>query len=199
MAPLKHLYLIDQRPELVEAWEQVFQNTPQVEVNQADFFSKPADAMLSPANSFGIMDGGLDLAIHDVLGMPVEKRVQEAIMAQYHGELPVGCSLIVPTGHEQWRYLVVAPTMRIPEPVQHRLNPYLAFRRALLAIQQHNQGNSDQIDSLLCPGLGTGIGQVRPRRCAGHMFAAWKQLSRPARIASYGTIHQVHRALQLAD
>lgn len=33
--------------------------------------SRAAEAMVSPANSFGIMDGGLDAAIRDQLGFGV--------------------------------------------------------------------------------------------------------------------------------
>jgi O-acetyl-ADP-ribose deacetylase (regulator of RNase III) len=107
---------------LADAWSEVFSTHDQVEVYRGDFFSRNADAMVSPANSFGIMDGGLDAAIRAVLGGQVESRVQAAILERHHGELPVGLAEIVPTAHPRWPYLVVAPTMRVPENVASSVN-----------------------------------------------------------------------------
>ena len=68
-----------------------------VEVIESDYVAQPAGAMVSPANSFGIMDGGLDLAIRDTLGLVVQHRVQRTIVDRHHGELPIGCAEIVAT------------------------------------------------------------------------------------------------------
>jgi len=64
------ILLVDKRRPLCDAWSQAFQKFPNVEVVEGDFFSWDADAMVSPANSFGIMDGGLDLAIRNALDSP---------------------------------------------------------------------------------------------------------------------------------
>jgi O-acetyl-ADP-ribose deacetylase (regulator of RNase III) len=87
------LYLVDRSQELVREWQEQFVNCPAVEVLSGDYFQKPADAIVSPANSFGIMDGGLDLAIRSELGFAIEQKVQEVIVQKYHGELPVGCRI----------------------------------------------------------------------------------------------------------
>ncbi len=198
---LDKLILIDQSEALCDAWEEVFDGDNRVEVHCGDFFARPADAMLSPANSFGIMDGGLDLAIRDELGFGVEKRVQQVILESYFGELPVGAAIVVPTGQKRWPHLVSAPTMRIPEPVPYSLNAYLAFRAALVAIWRHNQNREDQhtIKSMVVPGLATGIGRMSPRRCAGQMRVAWRQFRGGPRIPSFDMIHKVHRALSKAQ
>lgn len=196
---LERLILLDRSEALVEAWDQVFEDDDRVEAIRGDFFDHPADAMLSPANSFGIMDGGLDLAIRDRLGFAVERRLRRQIVDRFHGELPVGMALVVPTEHEQWPFLVSAPTMRVPEPVPHTLNAFLAFRAALVAIWQHNKDpDATPIRSLVCPGLATGIGHMSPRRCAGQMRAAWREVDGRPRQGSYALIHKVHRALTLA-
>src|SRR5580704_8580228 len=121
------LYLIDRSQELAREWQEQFANCPAVEVFSGDYFQKSADAIVSPANSFGIMDGGLDLALREELGFAVEGRVQQVILDKYHGEMPVGCSEIVETGDSRWRYMIAAPTMRIPESVASTLHAYLAF------------------------------------------------------------------------
>ncbi|WP_444930149.1 macro domain-containing protein [Microbulbifer sp. SSSA002] len=197
MLPAK-IYLIDKSKELVDAWGEVFEGVETVEVIGGDLFSRPADAMVSPANSFGIMDGGLDLSIRDRLGFRVEDRLQEKIKGDFHGELPVGAAIIVPTSHENWPYLISAPTMRVPEDVSSTLNAYYAFRAILNAVQQFNKSDpSEGIKSIVCPGLGTGIGNLSARRCAGHMRAAYSAFIKPSRIPSYAEIHATHRRLQL--
>ena len=58
MLPEK-LLLVDLSRALVRAWAEAFEDFEQVSivVHEVDFFAHPADAMTSPANSFGIMDG----------------------------------------------------------------------------------------------------------------------------------------------
>ncbi|WP_444936418.1 macro domain-containing protein [Microbulbifer sp. JMSA004] len=135
----------------MEAWSEVFEDFGVVGVIEGDFFSKSADAMVSPANSFGIMDGGLDLLIRDRLGFQVEDRVQARIKSDFHGEFPIGSAVLVPTSHENWPYLISAPTMRVPEDVSNTLNAYYVFRAILNSVQPFNRSNSpERINSILC-------------------------------------------------
>ncbi len=71
------------------------------------------DCLVSPANSFGLMDGGMDAAIVRFLGSQVQERVQERILTEYLGEQPVGTSFIVETGHPKHPFLAHTPTMRL--------------------------------------------------------------------------------------
>src|SRR5207248_10993213 len=84
------IFLIDRSQPLVDRWREQFADCPGVEAIAGDYFHRPADALVSPANSFGIMDGGLDLAIRDQLGFAVQTKVQEVIVERHHGELPIG-------------------------------------------------------------------------------------------------------------
>lgn len=189
--------LIDQSPRLVEAWKREFSRFADVEAICGDFFQRPADAMVSPANSFGIMDGGLDAAITDRLGPGVQGRLQDVIVDRYHGELPIGCAEVVETRDERWPYLIAAPTMRIPESAEFTINAYLAFRAILIAAQNFNRGLGERrIDSLVCPGLCTGIGRMPPHRCAGQMRMAYWSVSLPAVIGRFESIHEFHRTLR---
>ena len=52
------LRLRDRNPALVEAWRRNFEGIERVEISQGDIFGVTADAIVSPANSFGYMDGG---------------------------------------------------------------------------------------------------------------------------------------------
>lgn len=196
---IPRILLADRRPALTAAWSQAFAPFDNVEVHEGDFFAWDADAMVSPANSFGIMDGGLDAAIRAALGGDVQTAVQAVILEKHHGEMPVGAAEIVPTGHVRWPFLVVAPTMRIPESVASTTNAYLSFRAALLAVLRHNASpEARPISSLLVPGMGTGIGQMAPRRCAAQMRIAFDHASKPARIPSFSLIHQLHQKMRSA-
>ena len=129
----------------MHAWVETFGEVDGVEVHESDFFAHDAHAMVSPANSFGIMDGGLDAAIRSELGGTLQTDVQKMIVDNHHGEMPVGTAEVVPTTHKRWPFLVVAPTMRVPESVANTLNAYLAFRAALLAVNRHNASSNDVV------------------------------------------------------
>ena len=196
---LEKLYLIDSKPELCEKWRQVFFSYPEVVVLTGDYFQQSADAIVSPANSFGIMDGGLDLAIRNELGFQVETDIQEVILNKYLGEMPIGTAEIINTNHDRWSYMIAAPTMRVPEKIAFTLNAYNAFRAILIAINNFNEHNLRKpIKSLVCSGLGTGIGCMEPVKCAAQMRAAFKLINEPARISSFEEIHKSHLSLLTA-
>ena len=180
-------------------WRQVFSSYPEVEVVRGDYFQENADAIVSPANSFGIMDGGLDLAIRNELGFQIEIDIQEVILHKYHGEMPVGSAEIINTNHDKWSYIIAAPTMRMPENIAYTLNAYIAFRAILIAINSFNESLPKKpIKSLVCSGLGTGIGSMEPVKCAAQMRAAYKLIKEPARISSFAEIHKSHQTLLTA-
>ncbi len=180
-ALLPDIVLVGPR-RLAQAWKVTFRSTPEVAVINGDILGQlPGTALVSPANSFGVMRGGLDKQYAKTYrdhSVDIEDRVMTAISNRAHGELPVGQALVVPTPeHPSHPFLIVAPTMRTPQSIAHSMNPYLAFRAVLLAVADWNQCNPDQrIDRLACPGLGTGVGHVPVRRAALQMRAAWDSL-----------------------
>jgi len=193
---LEKIYLIDSKQALCNRWEQVFSDYSEVEVITGDYFQQSADAIVSPANSFGIMDGGLDLAIRNELGFQVETDIQKVILNKYYGEMSIGAAEVININHDKWSYMITAPTMRIPENVAFTLNAYNAFRAILIAINSFNESQPKRpIKSLVCSGLGTGIGSMEPIKCAAQMRAAYKLIKEPARIASFAEIHKSHQIL----
>ncbi|MDJ0852075.1 MAG: macro domain-containing protein [Myxococcota bacterium] len=192
----EQIFLRDKNPWLVAAWGEAFSPFETVDVAEADFFSSQADALVSPANSFGIMDGGLDAAISARL-IGIQRIVQDVILERHHGEIPVGAAEVVETGHSRWPYLICAPTMRVPENISNTVNAYLAFRAALLAAQAFNRSAGEaRIRSLVVPGLGTGVGRLEPRRCAGQMRIAYDAVITPAHIPGFQRIHSTHIRLR---
>ena len=138
-------------------------------MTDGDILDTGCAAIVSPANSFGFMDGGLDLALARRFGWGVAEAVQQEIMARSLGELLVGESVVVPTRDRTVRWLIAAPTMRAPEPLRTTVNPYLAMKAVALACRGFG------IPSVACPGLGTGIGEVNPLTAARQMARAWKE------------------------
>lgn len=165
------LHIRDRGAELVEALKVEFHGVADVEVSCGDIFDARADAIVSPANSFGFMDGGIDLAYSRRFGWDLQERLQELLRRDYSGELPVGQAVIVETHAADIPWLVSAPTMRVPTDVSDTVNAYLAFRAALLAVQRH--ACEPRIATVLSPGLCTAIGRMPPRRAARQMAQAW--------------------------
>jgi len=139
---------------------------------------------VSPANSFGFMDGGVDMLFSQHFGWHVQERLQQLIVSKHHGELLVGAAEIVETNSRQIPYLIAAPTMRVPMILGNTINPYLAARASLLLIKQgrfaggHLSGEpvASYVDSVAFPGLGTGVGRVGPNTCARQVCAAIEEV-----------------------
>jgi O-acetyl-ADP-ribose deacetylase (regulator of RNase III) len=168
-----HLILCDNHLPVVEAWQAYFTGLPLVDVTCDEILSIEADALVSPANSFGRMDGGLDAEIVEFLGEDLESEVQRTIRERHGGELLVGLAEVVITLAPQFPYLIVAPTMRVPQNVSRTVNAYLAFRAALRAALAFNDLHGDPIQTLLMPGLCTSNGFMPPLRAARQMRAAY--------------------------
>jgi O-acetyl-ADP-ribose deacetylase (regulator of RNase III) len=158
-------------PAMAEAWTRHFGSQPNVHIHESDILEKKADAILSPANSFGFMDGGIDLAYSHFFGWELQEQLQQLLNRDHDGELPVGSAVVVPTQHDVIPFLVSAPTMRVPGDIAETVNVYLAFRAALLVVKA-----SRQIRSLLSPALGTGVGAMPIERASRQMYAAYAEV-----------------------
>lgn len=173
-----HIHLCDNFLPVVDAWHAYFDGLPDFTITCDDILTLEADALVSPTNSFGRMDGGLDQLIIEFLGEDVEADVQQMIAERHDGELPVGLADIVITPNPQFPILVVAPTMRVPQNVVRTVNAYLAFRAALRAVRDFNSQHGDIIQTLLVPGLCTANGFMPPLRTARQMRAAYDAVLR---------------------
>jgi len=145
-----------------------------LELTKKSIFDIQADAYVSPANSFGFMDGGID-ALYMQQFPGIEKTVQTTITKKWGGELPVGTALLAPTGVDMPPWLIVAPTMRVPMRLSpDSVNAHLAAR----AVFQLIQGPGDlagplRIRTVAMPGLGTGCGGMNPYISAKQVHQAY--------------------------
>ncbi|MCQ3929554.1 MAG: phage tail protein [Chloroflexi bacterium] len=169
------LILIDPNQGLCNAFQKHFDGLPNVEIIKGRFEELPEfDCMVSAANSFGLMDGGVDLAISHFFGWQLMDRVQAKILEEFLGEQSVGTSIIVETAHEKHPFLAHTPTMRVPMEITHTDNVYRAMWAMLLAVRRHNQVSDRPIKIVACPGLGTGVGQVPYPEAARQMAMAYR-------------------------
>lgn len=166
--------------DLIQAWSQAFGERANVTIYPGSIFDVACDALVSPANSFGFMDGGLDYQISEYFGWHVQERLQERIREKHHGELLVGTADIVPTDHCKIPYVISAPTMRVPMILTETVNVYLATRAVFILIKfgTFDDGTpiQDRVKSVAFPGMGTGVGRVPPEICARQMHAAFEDI-----------------------
>jgi len=162
------IYLCAREEDLFKSWMIYCGNFDFVIPTKQSILDVKAKALVSPANSFGFMTGGIDLLYKNYFGMEMESDLQHIIKTEFGGELLVGQATWVPIKHSSYtmKFLISAPTMRVPEVVSHTINPYLAARAALKLAKKLN------IDSIVFPGLGTGTGLVTAEDCAKQMRAA---------------------------
>lgn len=163
------LHLVALAEDLVAAWKAAFGTRPDVRIHCANIVDVAEDTVVSPANSYGDMGGGVDLVYRNFFGRSIENSVQAAIAREHGPYLPIGEALLVDTQHERIPRLIAAPTMFLPEPTTVE-NVRLAFTAVLRVATE----NRDVISNLYCPGMGTGIGLVAPADAAGAMLAAYE-------------------------
>jgi len=139
----------------------------------AHFSALPAEGLVSPANSYGFMDGGIDLAYSQYFGWGLQDKVQAAIKELPWQYLPVGQAIIVETGWHNFPNLIVAPTMIVPKRINDLADIMFATRAAVKA------GIDAGLNSIAMPGMGTGCGGINPLAAGNAMAAGIKGALNP--------------------
>ena len=164
--------LVDKSEEMCAEWIKNFHECEDVIIHHGDFFSLKTDCVVSPANSFGFMDGSLDLVISETLGWQVQTKLQILLNEKYNGELLVGQAVLVETDNKEIPYCISAPTMRIPMLLTGTVNVYLAAKAIFRVLKE----NKDKINIVTISGLGTGVGRVPFSVCANQMKQAYDDI-----------------------
>jgi len=154
------ILLIDENPEMVEAWKEAFPRD--VPVVLGDILEARADALVAPGNSSGSMTGGLDLAI--ARKWPgIESLVRDLAIME------VGSLNIVTFPSEiatNFKYLLYVPTMRGAGDVSWTTNAYTAMRAVM--------SMAAAFGTIAIPGLCTGVGKMKVKTAATQMAKAYK-------------------------
>ena len=191
---MQKLILADPQPGMCDAWRWAFKSFEEVEIlNQKFETVAEYDCMVSAANSFGLMDGGVDLAIINYFGKELEARVQRHILTHYNGEQPIGSSFIIETGHAAHPWLAHTPTMRVPTSINGTDNVYLAMKAMLQAVTDFNSNNTVPIRAVVCPGLGTATGRVPFEVAAAQMALAYRYFRNPPQQISWPKAAEISR------
>lgn len=185
--------LCDINPKMVKAWKETFEENPEVEILQGSMTDMQTSAWVTPTNSAGRMDGGLDLVIKKFLGDTVESLVQQQIKSKYGGKMPLGRTTCVPTGRVMPAYLISTPTMvGSNEDISDTLNVALACAAAFQAVHTQNETEPATIRSIALPGLGANTGRVPVEICADLMWTAYNLF----REKSFTDFAQMRAALE---
>lgn len=185
------IYIIDRQEQKLQYARLYFYGEPDVEcvtIGFEDFINTtPVQCVVSPANSYGLMDGGYDLAITEHFGEQLQHRVQQHIIEHYYGEQPVGTSFIIDTGKDNQK-LIHTPTMRTPQIIREPLIVYQCMRTTLMCAYENH------IESILLPLFGGGCGDVHPKLIAEMMWKAYDQLRKPPKKLdwNYAEDHEIY-------
>lgn len=159
------------------------------------------DLVVSPANSYGRLDGSFDDAISRAFSpkedyFALTLHVQAELYREYKGYLPPGHCHIVRMP-EEWKgndnvesklrygdgkgwgckWIAMVPTMRVPMVLDGQPDiVYTCVWALLAAIERHNRdmGETEKIKSILMTPLGTGVGRVSYERWANQCLLAMK-------------------------
>ena len=127
---------------------------------------------VSPANSLGFMDGGIDYAYSRVMFPGVEKAVRQRIAelgkktALGRPYLPIGQAIAVPTSTPT-AHLIAAPTMFLPHDVSKTQNAYASTLAALALHAKYAPETTLVLTSHCC-----GYGKMTEAESAKQMVAA---------------------------
>ncbi len=172
---LPKIYLLSISLNMVDAWNDAFEGEPNVIIAHDDlarFMDKhPAvDCIVSPASSYGLMDGGYDYAITKYFGKELMRAVQSRILDAWFGEQPVGTSISV---KHKGITLIHTPTMRVPSTIVDPMVVYHSMRSTMI------EALRDNVRIMVVPAFGAGCGMLPFDVVATLIAAAYRQVADP--------------------
>jgi O-acetyl-ADP-ribose deacetylase (regulator of RNase III) len=121
-----------------------------IHIAKSDITEMPVDAVVNPANSLGIMGGGVAAALSRKGGPSIQREAMSL------APIAVGAAVVTNAGSLWAKHVIHAPTMEEPGVKVGIENVRRATRAALIAAARHG------FDTIALPGMGTGLGGVDP-------------------------------------
>ena len=119
-----------------------------IKVLKGSILEVDADVIVNPANSKGIMGGGVAGVIRKAGGEEIEKEaVQKA-------PIPVGSAILTTAGKLKFKGVIHAPTMEEPAMPSSEEKVRRAVKAAL------ELADKECFKTIAFPGMGTGVGRV---------------------------------------
>ncbi|KAM0321338.1 hypothetical protein ACHAQA_010167 [Verticillium albo-atrum] len=208
MAHFPKIHLLCKEDQFIDAFEEArkkhqLPDSVPIDIHNSALEQVPAsvqfDAIVSPANSYGLLDGAFDDAISRAFSprddyVALTHAAQDRLYKRWRGFAPPGtCTLVripddfAPRSRNVWgtRFVAMCPTMRTPAPVQwDREVIYECVWGLLCAVDNHNRdvrtGRGDgeeEICSLMMTPLATGVGGVSAKKWAAQAVLAMKHFA----------------------
>lgn len=169
--------LLDINSRMCEEWKSEFKNCNDIKIvngNIYDYATKLKEqdvdfAIVSPANSFGMMDGGYDLGItnfYKSINVDIIELVQKSIFDCYLGEQPVatvlGIIMRYELGLNDIPDILHIPTMRVPMSIRFTNIPYMCMKELLLwaGYGAKDEDEIEAYDEIVIPAFGGGCGNI---------------------------------------
>lgn len=181
------IHFISLNEEWVKEIKHLFGKNPEkFEFTFGDIRSIPTNGTIfvSPANSLGFMDGGIDDVLRKMLP-GIEQRVKQkiaslrikTILGRFY--LPVGSAIFLTHGDSA---MISAPTMFLPHDVSSTQNAYHSFLAALILAEKHPEYQTLAVTSHCC-----NYGRMDPKVSAFQFRQAYFDFSRKKYNVQYLT------------
>lgn len=162
---LLQVAIVDINENLITLAKRDVPELPAITFTAGNALAQKADAVVTPANSFGFMDSGMDAAVVARFGDVIASIVRDRIASYPFGEVLVGQAFMVSTGDADIPNLIFAPTVRAPKPITHPADVLLAARAAVkLAVDAG-------LSRIVMPCMGAGGGRLTPNASFAAMTA----------------------------
>ncbi len=133
---------------------------------QGDITEEEVDAIVNPANSLGVMGGGVAWVIKRKGGEDIE---EEAVKK---APISIGCAISTQGGNLPTKFVIHASTMEQPAMKISLEN----VKKATLAALEC--ASNLKISTMAFPGMGTGVGGIKKKDAAQAMAMAIKNFSK---------------------
>lgn len=161
------LTIISLNDEYVDIAKKTFKNVHKLPIQDYKPVKKNV-FYVSPSNSLGFMDGGIDKILSTVIMPGIEPMLKRKI--KQYGKttllgrkyLPIGSSMIIEPEKQDCpynKYLISAPTMLLPQDVSETQNCYHATRAVLYNILENCQYKDCEI---IFTSMACGWGKMTP-------------------------------------
>jgi len=140
------------------------------------------DVIVSPSNSLGEIQGGIDLVYYEAFGgIKLQQHIYDKIKSEKNGELLIGHYLVInlkDVNIESPKYLILCPTMTVPVSVQNTRNAYYFCYALLDALSEINKLGLE-CKTVWCPIPAVGVGEMDPEhvgiQCRDALLARQKK------------------------
>lgn len=164
------VHFVSLNNEWLSEVKHLFGNNPErFEYTQGDIQTIWRDRAIfvSPANSLGFMDGGIDDVLRKMfpgIEARVKAKIAEIGLKTNLGRpyLPVGSAILFSVNAEINTAMITAPTMFLPHDVSQTRNAYYSFLAALILFKRYEA----EYDTLVVTSHCCGYGKMNPKESA---------------------------------